>query len=172
MEYVVVMPWELPLNPFLASLPDTMKSLGIQLVEGISFLHEHNIAHLDLKPENFVCRLAAAAPSPRLLIIDFGTSIRVKDAETEVEGYRGTPNWTAPEVGEASGPAMKYSAIRADRWSCGRMLQYLMRGCSSSEPIFEVVCEQFLKSDPKERPSIEVGLFSHPDDTLKKASAP
>jgi len=157
MEYVVAMPWELPLNRFLASPPDSTKSLGIQLVEGVSFLHEHNIAHLDLKPENFVCRLAAAAPSrsPRLSIIDFGTSVRVKDAETEVQGYRGTPNWTAPEVGEASGPATRYSAIRADRWSCGLMLRYLMRSCSGPEPTFEAACEQLLKSDPKERPSIE-----------------
>jgi hypothetical protein len=64
---------------------------------------------------------------PRLLIIDFDLSVLVKDEEMTVKGYGGSPTWVAPEVGTPDGPDMKYSAIRADRWACGRMIDYLER---------------------------------------------
>ena len=64
---------------------------------------------------------------PRLLIIDFGVSIRVDDEDTTIEGFRGTLPWVAPEVGMPNGPTMEYSPIRADRWACGQMMTVLKR---------------------------------------------
>ncbi|KAI9443051.1 kinase-like domain-containing protein, partial [Lactarius indigo] len=94
--------------------------LQTQLLEGVCFLHEHSIAHLDLKPANI---LVGGSSLPQLSIIDFGLSIRVEDEWTLVEGYRGTQSWTAPEVGTEDEPGFKYSVILADRWACGRVLQ-------------------------------------------------
>ncbi|KAI9444358.1 kinase-like domain-containing protein [Lactarius psammicola] len=97
------------------------ESLRIQFLEGVAFLHEHGIAHLDLKPGNVLVHGKSGSLSPRLSIIDFGLSVFAESEETLVEGYRGTPSWAAPEVEEN---ARKYSAILADRFSCGKVLKY------------------------------------------------
>ncbi|KAI9430428.1 kinase-like domain-containing protein, partial [Lactarius indigo] len=119
---IIVMPWLSPLDDFLRERPDVADSLQTQLLEGVCFLHEHSIAHLDLKPANV---LVGGSSLPQLSIIDFGLSIRVEDEWTLVEGYRGTQSWTAPEVGTEDEPGFKYSAILADRWACRRVLQHI-----------------------------------------------
>ncbi|KAH9048623.1 kinase-like domain-containing protein, partial [Lactarius deliciosus] len=91
-----------------------------QFVEGVAYLHEHGVAHLDLKPGNVLVYARSGSLSPRLSIIDFGLSVFAESEEFLVEGYRGTPSWAAPEVGESG---EKYSAILADRWSCGKVLK-------------------------------------------------
>ncbi|KAH9030029.1 kinase-like domain-containing protein, partial [Lactarius pseudohatsudake] len=96
--------------------------LRYQFLEGVWFLHEHGIAHLNLKPANVLLSYADSSPLPQISIIDFGISIRVKSEETMVEGYRGTPFWSTPEVRTECEPKKKYSTILADRWSCGRVL--------------------------------------------------
>ncbi|KAI0296927.1 kinase-like domain-containing protein, partial [Multifurca ochricompacta] len=96
--------------------------IGNQFLEGVAFLHEHNIAHLDLKADNVLIDIKGDKHHLRLWIIDFGLSVFVEDEETMIKGYRGTPEWTAPEVGTLDGPSTRYSPILADRWACGRML--------------------------------------------------
>ncbi|KAI0298015.1 kinase-like domain-containing protein, partial [Multifurca ochricompacta] len=99
--------------------------LGVQFLEGVAFMHEHKVAHLDLKPNNLVVAFHDQSSTRWLSIIDFGISVFVEGEETEVNGYRGTPSssWVAPEVGSEDGPRRSYSAILADRWACGRMIQ-------------------------------------------------
>ncbi|KAL6308170.1 kinase domain-containing protein, partial [Sparassis latifolia] len=65
-----------------------------QVVEGVSFLHEQNIAHLDIKDTNFVVDIDTG----RIYIIDYGLARRVQGPDDEVEGFRGTEDWVAPEV--------------------------------------------------------------------------
>ncbi|KAH9038376.1 hypothetical protein EDB85DRAFT_2287570 [Lactarius pseudohatsudake] len=73
--------------------------LGRGLIEGLGYLHEHGIAHRDIKPGNLVCDDDFC-----LQIIDFDVAIEVQDENTEVDEYRGTRDWTAPEMGEEDGP--------------------------------------------------------------------
>ncbi|KAH8981237.1 kinase-like domain-containing protein, partial [Lactarius hatsudake] len=91
------------------------------LIKGLAYLHKHRIAHRDIKPDNLVCDDVF-----RLKIIDFDIAIKVQDENTEVDKYcgldRGTEGWTAPEIGKEDGPTPMYSPIKADRWSCGRVL--------------------------------------------------
>ena len=116
---IIVMPW----LSLLASLKDcsedsnAMTALVMQFLEGVSFIHDHNFAHLDLKPGNIL--VDDTQPVPQLSIIDFNMSFEVNDEETTVMGFCGTPSWTAPEVGSLNGLATTYSVIWADRWSCG-----------------------------------------------------
>ena len=42
-----------------------------------------------------------------------------------MDGLRWWSAYVTPEVGSEDGPKLKYSAIRADRWSCGRVVHYL-----------------------------------------------
>ena len=91
----------------------------------------NRLTHLDLNPQNVVVDdlNTNRKHPPRLFIIDFGLSVFVEDEETTVKGYGVTPTWVAPEFGTRDDPDMNYSAIRADRWACGRMLDYHLERC-------------------------------------------
>ncbi|THH03683.1 hypothetical protein EW145_g6094 [Phellinidium pouzarii] len=64
------------------------------LTEGLAYLHEHHLAHLDIKPDNLVYDYAF-----RLQIIDFDLAIQVENEDTMVNEYRGTRGWSAPPSG-------------------------------------------------------------------------
>ncbi|XP_051913614.1 striated muscle preferentially expressed protein kinase isoform X3 [Hippocampus zosterae] len=65
-----------------------------QVLEGLRYLHEKGIAHLDIKPENI---LMAVTGSDQIRICDFGNAIKL---ESSVEHYckYGTPEYVAPEI--------------------------------------------------------------------------
>ncbi|KAE9409101.1 kinase-like protein [Gymnopus androsaceus JB14] len=67
-----------------------MFPLARGLISGLSFLHQHDIVHLDLNPANIVC-----TPENELKIIDFNLSLRVKKGQ-KIFGVRGTEGWMAP----------------------------------------------------------------------------
>jgi serine/threonine protein kinase len=154
---LIVMPWQLPLNEFLChhSSLRMVESLRDQIVEGIWFLHQHLIAHLDLKPENVLVSYTDSSSLAHLSIGDYSTSICVESEESEVVGYRRTPFWSAPNVGVEDGPELKYSVIRADRWSCGPIIHYLAQFHPLNDgSVFGSTYEQLLRVDPSSRPSL------------------
>ena len=121
--------------------------LGWGLIKGLAYLHEHKVAHRDIKPHNLVCD-----GDFRLQIIDFDVAIKVQDENTEIDEYRGTKNWTAPEMGDEEGPTPMYSPIKADRWSCGRvLLRHIMIGRDKQLSKF---ADQLMANDPQQRPSL------------------
>ncbi|KAI0248060.1 kinase-like domain-containing protein [Lactifluus subvellereus] len=132
-----------------------------QLIAGVAFLHRHNIAHLDIKPQNIV------ALQNQLFIIDFDISVRVDGPDALIDRWCGTPKWMAPEIGHEDGPKCLYSPIRADLWSCGLMLRYLAsKGVVKGSP-FATLARQLLNKNPQLRPLLYLqssGLVtgSHP----------
>lgn len=67
-----------------------MLPLVKDLIAGLSFLHQHDTAHLDLNPGNLIC-----TTENQLKIIDFDLALRVKKGE-RIFGIRGTEGWMAP----------------------------------------------------------------------------
>ncbi|XP_068504955.1 striated muscle preferentially expressed protein kinase isoform X3 [Syngnathus scovelli] len=65
-----------------------------QVLEGLRYLHEKDIGHLDIKPENI---LMASASSDQIRICDFGNAIRLESSEEHYSKY-GTPEYVAPEI--------------------------------------------------------------------------
>jgi len=124
--------------------------LGWGLVKGLAYLHEHKIAHRDIKPDNLVCD-----DDFILKIIDFDTAIEVQDENTEIDEYSGTKDWTAPEMGGEDGPRLKYSPIKADRWSCGRvLLHHIMVGLvGRGDHRLSMFANELMAKDPEQRPS-------------------
>ena len=99
---IIVLPWKSPLPGVLQSgdRPDDVVSLCLQFIEGVAFLHQHNVAHCDLKPDNVVVDTKSESQvSPRMFIIDFDLAMSVEREETMTEGWCGTPPWIAPELG-------------------------------------------------------------------------
>ncbi|XP_033331521.2 uncharacterized protein LOC117223372 [Megalopta genalis] len=93
-----------------------------QLVEGLAYLHERNIAHLDIKPQNLV--MMGSFPECEVKLCDFEIS-RVVLEGTEVREILGTPDYVAPEI-------LHYEPITlaADMWSLGVTTYVLLTGFS------------------------------------------
>mmetsp|Transcript_35143 Transcript_35143/g.31637 ORF Transcript_35143/g.31637 Transcript_35143/m.31637 type:complete len:195 (-) Transcript_35143:287-871(-) len=67
-----------------------IRSLFYQIVDGLEYLHENDIAHLDIKPENLVFD-----KDYRLRIIDFDLAAHIEDNDFQL---RGTKNYRALEM--------------------------------------------------------------------------
>lgn len=80
-----------------------------QILEGVCFLHAHDVVHLDLKPQNIL--LTSESPLGDIKIVDFGLSRIMKKSE-ELREIMGTPEYVAPEV-------LSYDPISTatDMWS-------------------------------------------------------
>ncbi|XP_078701899.1 obscurin-like [Branchiostoma floridae x Branchiostoma belcheri] len=92
-----------------------------QLCEAVSYMHEQNILHLDLKPENIMC---ISKKGTAIKLIDFGLA-RKFDPKADNRVMFGTPEFVAPEV--INFDSIDYST---DMWSIGVITYVLLSGLS------------------------------------------
>ena len=126
------------------------EQLSWGLIKGLAYLHEHNVAHRDIKLSNLACD-----DDLRLKIIDFDFAMEVKDENTEIAEHCGrTKYWTAPEVGKRDEPPPPmFSPIKADRWSCGFVIRrHLMAGNGNN--CLSKFADQLMANDPQQRPPL------------------
>ncbi len=100
---------------------DTALTLMIHLSEVVSYLHEQEIVHLDLKPENIIC-----LKDSTIKVIDFGLAScrNLPDLlSRDLKNPQGTPWYIAPEqlLGQRSDP-------RCDIYSMGMLLYEMLAG--------------------------------------------
>ncbi|XP_053140450.1 serine/threonine-protein kinase 17B [Hemicordylus capensis] len=88
-----------------------------QILEGVYHLHQNNIVHLDLKPQNIL--LSGICPLGDIKIVDFGMSRKIGNC-SELREIVGTPEYQAPEV-------LNYDPITTatDIWSVG-IISYML----------------------------------------------
>ncbi|XP_047333660.1 serine/threonine-protein kinase SRK2A-like [Impatiens glandulifera] len=91
-----------------------------QLISGVSYCHNMQICHRDLKLEN---TLLDGSPAPRLKICDFGYS-KSSLLHSRPKSTVGTPAYIAPEVLSRR----EYDGKLADVWSCGVTLYVMLVG--------------------------------------------
>uniref|UniRef100_A0A1B6LEG9 non-specific serine/threonine protein kinase n=1 Tax=Graphocephala atropunctata TaxID=36148 RepID=A0A1B6LEG9_9HEMI len=93
-----------------------------QILDGLVYLHDINVAHLDIKPQNLV--LTGQFPDCEVKLCDFGIS-RYLSQGVDVREILGTPDYVAPEV-------LNYEPISlaTDMWSVGVLVYVLLTGCS------------------------------------------
>jgi len=158
---VIMLPWKSPLDEVLQfrDRPDDVVSLCLQFIEGVAFLHQHKVAHCDLKPGNVVVdTMSESETLPRLFTIDFDLAQSVESEETMAEGWCGTPPWMAPELGSRDGPIQRYSPILTDRWSCGRMVKHFAKYFPTYEGARKTTllafAQQLLDVNPRARPEL------------------
>jgi calcium-dependent protein kinase len=152
-----------------------------KMLRAINHLHNKNICHRDLKPQNFLFSNEAA--DSELKLIDFGLAHRFSEdlykQKMCMETFVGTPHFIAPEMLKG-----KYDK-KCDIWSLGVIMclmltgTYPFTGSSNNEVFVSIVKEdlkfenhvfkhisplgvEFLKSllnkSPKERPTAEEAL--------------
>lgn len=157
-----------------------------QILEGLSYLHSHNIIHRDIKGANILIDNDGV-----IKITDFGASKRMKDRKDSTpkdgnmelsKSLKGSPYWIAPEVANRTG-----HGFPADVWSVGCIVIEMLTGVppwstltKSIREVFEFItsgkippypknisanCKDFLdktlRVNPHERPSIDE-LLQHP----------
>ncbi|XP_006872208.1 PREDICTED: serine/threonine-protein kinase 17A-like [Chrysochloris asiatica] len=161
-----------------------------QILEGVRFLHTHDVVHLDLKPQNIL--LTSESPLGDIKIVDFGLS-RIMKSNEELREIMGTPEYVAPEI-------LSYDPISmaTDMWSIGVLTYVMLTGISPflgdnkqetflnisqmnlsySEEEFDVVSESavdFIKAllvkKPEDRATAEECL-KHPWLTLSSLQSP
>ncbi|KAI5119409.1 hypothetical protein M0805_004896 [Coniferiporia weirii] len=118
-----------------------------QLLEGVAFLHEKEVAHNDLKPSNIVVDKTTG----RVSIIDFNLGVLRVD---QLDGrFIGTKGWTAPEVGGGE----PYNPMWADVWAAGNVVSELCAECpeASGREFLVGLSKNMMSSDPKKRPSMK-----------------
>ncbi|TRY98979.1 hypothetical protein DNTS_001245 [Danionella cerebrum] len=90
-----------------------------QILEGILYMHQQSILHLDLKPENIVC---VDRTGIQIKIIDFGLASKL-DPKTPLKVMHGTPEFVAPEVIN-----FESVTLATDMWSIGVICYILLSG--------------------------------------------
>ncbi|KAM7370210.1 hypothetical protein PAMP_011481 [Pampus punctatissimus] len=101
---------------------EDVKRLMRQILEGVAFLHQNNVVHLDLKPQNIL--LTSSSPLGDIKIVDFGLS-RMVCSHQELREIMGTPEYVAPEI-------LNYEPISTatDMWSIGVLAYVMLTGIS------------------------------------------
>ncbi|CAK7327158.1 unnamed protein product [Dovyalis caffra] len=112
-----------------------------QLVSALRFCHQNGVSHRDIKPHNLLLD-----GKGNLKITDFGLSALKNGGGGGglLHTACGTPAFTAPEVMARRG----YDGAKADAWSCGVMLFFLL---SASLPFDDsnlaVMCRRIHKGE-------------------------
>ncbi|KAF6778397.1 hypothetical protein AHF37_01982 [Paragonimus kellicotti] len=101
---------------------DFVRSIVRQVLMAVSFLHEHKVVHLDIKPDNILLR--RSYPDCDAVLCDFGLA-KYLDEQSPIRDLVGTPDYAAPEI-------LDYNPIQltTDIWSIGVLTYYLLTGTS------------------------------------------
>ncbi|AQK38954.1 uncharacterized protein LOC100501207 [Zea mays] len=151
------------------------------ICEGVGYLHQHNIIHMDLKPQNI---LLDDNMVPK--IADFGLSRRLSENQSRIitKTIIGTPGYLAPEFLSSNAITFK-----ADIYSLGVIITEILTGhkeCTSVDKVLESWTDMFqtlgshplleqvevcaeiaincMNDDPSNRPTIQ-DIISSIDET-------
>lgn len=96
-----------------------------QIVDAVEYLHSNGIAQMDIKPSNILID-----DNLNIYITDFGLAENVMFSSKEkfFRIYKGTLGYSAPEVISVKKTRNLYSGFKADVWSVGICMYFLLHG--------------------------------------------
>ncbi|CAF0846330.1 unnamed protein product [Brachionus calyciflorus] len=92
-----------------------------QILEGLQHMHDNNIVHLDIKPENIIFE---TKNSPNVKLVDFGLACKL-DPDEIVKISSGTVEFAAPEIVEHDSVGFS-----TDMWAVGVLTYVILSGLS------------------------------------------
>ncbi|KAH7023068.1 kinase-like domain-containing protein [Ilyonectria destructans] len=104
---------------------DQVKSIVLQLAEGLVHMHDNGFAHRDLKPLNILVH--KPGPDWWVKIGDFGISKRSEEENTALRTAIGTDSYMAPELkglvrSQGSSESKEFSyTFAVDMWALGEL---------------------------------------------------
>jgi serine/threonine protein kinase len=135
-----------------------------QILNGVSYMHDHGLAHLDLKLENVVMN------NDCIKLIDFDyCKPFFKDGQYEYLSMRyGTKEYYPPEFNFDPDTEFCYRGDRVDIWCCGIILYEILYRCMPKTPLnkktklvyngykndkclYDDIFENVLQEDPEKR---------------------
>ena len=97
-----------------------------QSVAAVEYLHQHRVAHRDLKLDNVV--LMDTMP-PRIKLCDFGFAKNWgEEANSNMYTQIGTPVYMSPQQISSKNTQVGYDATKADVWACGVLIFVMLLG--------------------------------------------
>lgn len=132
------------LDVFISENPEyylheaNLRTMLLELLEGLAYLHERQILHLDLKPANIIITQIGN----HVKIVDFGFSY----TDSFVMSPGGTKGFAAPE--QLSGSAGLN--VTADIYAVGRILMYLDEELGLSRK-YRSIAEKCCQENPEDR---------------------
>ncbi|KIJ44063.1 hypothetical protein M422DRAFT_30600 [Sphaerobolus stellatus SS14] len=148
--FIVLEEWSASLTHCTPSTSRAFLGAIRQCIEGLHFMHIHNIAHLDISFSNILTNHSGS-----YAYIDFELSRRFLPGETPlVKGIRGTELPPEIERGEAS------SAFKVDIWALGVTILRAYKASEVEVPHFKEFVRPLLHENPKMRPSAAAVLHA------------
>jgi serine/threonine-protein kinase len=136
----------------------TRDRIAYQLMDVVSHLHDHNIVHRDIKPDNIIVR-----PDGTIVLLDYGIVKRMGEKETSAT-IIGTRPYMSPE--QINGRSER----RSDVWALGVVLYQLYTGRLPFYGNTEMeIMEHILGREPALPRSIDPGLSAQLERVLIRA---
>ena len=132
---------------------------ALQACEALEYIHEQNVVHRDVKPQNIVLA------DHGVVLVDFGIARELKEGDQGTRAI-GTPQFMAPEilVGEGVSP-------RSDVYALGATLWTLLAGKPPSYQDRARLSEQIDGVTPELEATLRSALELHPERRLASAGA-
>eukprot|EP00759_Apiculatamorpha_spiralis_P042093 PhF_6_TR40401/c0_g1_i1/m.60196/K07359/CAMKK2; calcium/calmodulin-dependent protein kinase kinase 2 len=104
----------------LDKLPELRHQFA-DIIHGLQYLHEHNVAHMDVKLENILIDQEGGCK-----VVDFGLSQILSSQSEQLKKARGTPFYFSPEMQRGQG----FHGFASDVWALGITLFIRALGCA------------------------------------------